>query len=197
MTAPLVSIEDKSASIRDHEELTARRLARLVLEKPVPPLWMILMPIFFVFHAWRIKHYAASLKNFADNYMISRRKALDIACQCEEDEDLDPGRMIAALAESLPSDARRPYHEMMVLLIDHYRSLLAVRAATLPGLVKSHYHNKTNYMLYCKRLRDAEDRLNKALLPNIEGNHQDLDHIVEKMKRGTADLYQADADQFF
>ena len=49
----------KKQIILDHEKQLAQNLALGVLDKPKPPLWMIFVPIFFVFFAQKMKHVRA------------------------------------------------------------------------------------------------------------------------------------------
>ena len=81
-------MEDKKRQILNNEEFMARQLARRVIEKPVPAVWMILIPVFFVFYAWKIKQYANGLKDFAEHYLISRRRGLDAAFEAEQSGNL-------------------------------------------------------------------------------------------------------------
>ena len=49
------SAAKKQEQILAREEALANRLALAVLDKPTPPIWMILIPVFFVFYAWKLK----------------------------------------------------------------------------------------------------------------------------------------------
>ena len=191
------SLEEKKTRILAHEEMMARRLARRIIDKPVPPLWMVLIPIFFVFHAWKIKQYSNGLKNFTTNYLALRRQAIEAAVKREQSGkkvDLD------ALVEStisLPAEARPQYRDLLFLLISHYRSLLCVKGKNHTEMTQAHYRNKSNYLHFCVQLNKMENDLNLALLQKIEGDPQDIHHVVEKMKTCLSELRRKEADEIF
>lgn len=190
------SLEERKNHILAHEEITANRLARRVLDKPVPPIWMILIPVFFVFHAWRIKQYGSGLKDFAENYLVSRRRALETACRLEGGED-SPEQADADGQAAVPAEARPHFEELMSLLIDHYRALLAVRGNGYAALVRAHYRSKSNYMLFCNRLNKIENSFNRALLPEMEGEYDDLRAVVGRMEAGIVELRRRELDEIF
>jgi hypothetical protein len=192
-----LSNDEKKSEILAHEETMARRLARRVVEKPIPPIWMILVPVFFVFHAWKIKQYSNGLKDFAENYLISRRKALDAAFESGQGDDLSEIERLKETGEIVPPEARAQYIDLMSLLTEHYRALLAVRGKSYKDLVMAHYRNKTNYLLFCNRLNKTENSYNLRLLPRIEGDSEDLRHIINKMDKDIQELRRAEADEFF
>jgi hypothetical protein len=120
------SLEEKKTKILAHEEMMARRLARRIIDKPVPPLWMVLIPIFFVFHAWKIKQYSNGLKDFTTNYLALRRQAIEAAVVSEQSGKKAALDALIDSTTSIPADARPQYRNLLSLLISHYCSLLCV-----------------------------------------------------------------------
>jgi hypothetical protein len=53
-----------------------------ILDKP--PTWMIFVPIFFVFFVQKMNPYKSGLAEFVENYLKSRRHALEAALEAEE-----------------------------------------------------------------------------------------------------------------
>ena len=192
-----LSMEDKKRQILDNEELMARQLARRVIEKPVPAVWMILIPVFFVFYAWKIKQYSNGLKDFAENYLISRRRALDTAFEAEQSGNPPEIDRLVAKADDIPSEARRLYRDWMSLLVDHYRSLLAAPGISHKELIRANYRTKSNYLLFCNKLNKTENAFNRALLPGIEGAPQDLRYILDRMELGVVDLRRKEVEEIF
>lgn len=191
------SVEEKKTKILAHEEMMARRLARRVIDKPVPHLWMIFIPIIFIFHAWEIKQYSSGLKDFTANYLALRRQALEAAVMSEQS-----GKKVAldALVDSttsLPAEARPQYRNLLSLLISHYRSLLCMEGKSHTAMTQAHYRNKSNYLLFCVQLNKMENALNLALLQKIEGDPQDIHDVVEKMKACLSDLRRKEAGEIF
>jgi hypothetical protein len=192
-----LSMEDKKIQIVDNEEFMARQLARRVIEKPVPAVWMILIPVFFVFHVWKIKQYANGLKDFAENYLISRRRALDTAFEAEQSGNLPDIDHLVEMADTFPAEARRLYRDWMSLLVDHYRFMLAAPGNSYKELIRAHYRIKSNFLLFCNKLNKTENAFNLALLPDIKGDSQDLRYILDRMESGVADLRRKEIEEIF
>ncbi len=192
-----LSPEDKKKEIINNEEAIAGQLARKVLEKPVPPIWMIFIPIFFVFHAWKIKQYSSGLKDFAKHYLISRNRAMDTAFDAlgrgkpPEIEQLDE------MAECIPVKAQPLYHTWMTLLVNRYYFLLNTQGNSHYDLIRSQYRTKSSYFLFCNMSNQAEHAYNLALLPGIEGDQEDFRFILERMKQGVKDHYQKEIKEIF
>ena len=192
-----ISLDEKRTLIFEYEKNRARELARRVIDKPVPPVWMILIPVFFVFYAWKIKEYSSGLKDFADHYLISRNKALDMAYEAEEsgrpqeiDDQVESDHPIPARA--LPN-----YRQWIHLLVVHYRNLLTARGDSVQGLIRACYRNRSTYLVVNNQLNSAESSFNKALMPKIEGDQQDIRYIVDKMEQSIAALYREEVDSIF
>lgn len=89
------SMDEKKGHILDHEKKMARLLALMVLEKPEPPFWASFIPMIFVFYAQKLKDYAQSLDDFVDNYLVSRRHALEAAVTAKiENSSVDAGQLL-------------------------------------------------------------------------------------------------------
>lgn len=191
------SLDDKKTLILEYEKSRAHELARRVIDKPVPSVWMILIPVFFVFYGWKIREYSKGLKNFSAHYLISRERALDIAFEAEQngrrrelDDLVDDVHPIAA-------EARPSYLSWMSILVEHYRRLLAARGDSVPALIRTCYRNKSTYEILNKELNAAESAFNQALLPNVEGDQQDIRYVAEKMEKSIAALYREEVGDVF
>jgi len=71
--------KEKSTIILEEEEKFALILASQVINKPQLSLWMILIPIFFVFYFTNLSKYKNGCRQFADNYLIDKKRALNEA----------------------------------------------------------------------------------------------------------------------
>ena len=191
------SLDEKRTLILEYEKSRARELARRVIEKPVPPVWMILIPIFFVFYAWKIREYSNGLKRFAEHYLITRNKAIDMAFEAEESGRLQEIDELVENGHPIPARARPYYCKWVSLLIDHYRNLLAADGKSVQGLIRTSYRNKSTYLVVNNQLKTAESAFNKALMPKIEGDEQDIRYIVDRMERSIAELYREEVDDAF
>jgi hypothetical protein len=83
------------------------------------------------------------------------------------------------------------------LLVDHYSLLLASKGNTHAALVRGGYQSKTNYLLFCNCLNKAENAYSTALLPDMDGDSQDLRHVIEKIDMCVANLRREEADKIF
>ncbi|MDY0226584.1 MAG: NF038143 family protein [Desulfomicrobium apsheronum] len=189
--------DQKKQHILDHESQLANQLALQVLEKPKPPIWMIFVPIFFVFFLQKMNQYKSGLTEFVDNYLKSRRYALEAALEAEE-----TGRPanVAGLVEkvgNIPEQAKPLFAEWMNVLVDHYRLLLTSQGNNHSKLVRAGYQSKTNYLLFCNCLNKAENAYSMALLPEMDGDNQDLHHVIQKINVCVTNLRRQDADTIF
>ena len=192
-----LSLEEKKQQILKYEESLAHTLARQVIDKPVPPIWMILIPIFFLFHAAEIKGYSKGLKDFAENYLVSRRRALDTAYESVL-HNADPA--IATLmdqADAIPEQARPLYRQWITLQVDHYRHVLVAPGTSIQDRIRSHYRNKSNCLLFNNQLNTAENAFNRALLPEIEGDQQDILYIANKLQQSSVELRRKEVENIY
>jgi len=84
-------LEEKKRLILSHEAVFANRMSLLVIDKPGLSVWMILVPIIFVYWFFRYQKFNAGRKDFADHYMKGIRRALDAACTAiETGQPADP-----------------------------------------------------------------------------------------------------------
>jgi hypothetical protein len=192
-----LSLEEKKILVLDNEEALARQMALQVLDKPSPPIWMIFIPVFFVFFAQKMNQYKKGLQDFAEHYMISRRWALDAARDAVASGAELAVDEILTRVKDIPEAARPAYRQWLQLQGEHYRQLLAAPGNSYPALVRAGYRNKANYLLICDRLGKAEDALNRALLPDMEGQHQDVRQIIETMAQASMRLRRQDIEGVF
>ena len=190
-------LDDKRQAIFDHERLVARRLARRVMEKPVPPAWMILVPIYFLFYALKLKDYAKGLDTFTGQYLACRCRALDAATEAiagRAELDIEP---LIAQASPMPEAARPHYRQWLTHLMSHYHNLLATDGSDLPTMTRGHYRNKTSYMLFTRKLNSIESTLNTRLASAIEGDRDHITATIEKMRVAIEELRSEDLHTIF
>ena len=116
-------IKEKSALILEQQEQFAIALATQIINKPQLSLWMILIPIFFVFYFNDLNKYKKGCRQFAENYLIDKKRALNEAVAV-----VDGGREpdIRALSElsNINSKAREKQANILAILVEHYSILL-------------------------------------------------------------------------
>lgn len=191
------AMKDKKNQIVAHEESIARQLVGQVIDRPVPSVWMIFIPIFFVFYIWKIKQYAKGVKDFVENYLLSRRQALDAAFEAEQNAippDID---QLVKKAGGIPAAPQPLYRDWMALLVDHYCGLLSAHGNSYQDLNRAYYQDKSRYLQFCNQLNTAERAFSKTLLPAIDGDQQDLRYVLDKIDQGVADLRRKEGEEIF
>jgi len=191
------ALEIIKSQILENEAAMAAQLARKVIDKPVPPIWMILVPIFFVFHAAKIKQYSRGLKEFAKHYLLSKQRALDTACEAQLQGKSPEIDSLMEKLDAIPPRAKPLYREWMTLLVDHYCSLLTAAGNSHHERIRSHYQSRSSYALFIDQLNRVEFAYNSALLPGIEGDNSDLRDVLDKMKKGQKELRQKEIKEIF
>lgn len=193
----ILSITAKKQHILDHERKMAHEVALGVLEKPKPPLWMIFVPVFFVFFAQKMGQYKSGLASFAENYLKMRHRALEACLEFSKEEDDARGEKLINAVGPIPEEAREPFERWMRLLAEHYDRLLQARGEDLAAMIRHGYGSRTNYLLFCNNLNKAENAYNLALLPKMQGERDDLLYVIEKMHTCVTNLRRKEADRVF
>jgi hypothetical protein len=179
MTLPKLS--EKKALILEYEERFAFDLSREVLETPKMSFWMIFIPIFLLYHVYRVKKIVEGRKGFAKNYLITRKRALEAGVSLAE-KGRNPDVQAILKDSNLPEKAKGPFRELFLLLVQHYADLLRSYGNDMPSLIRSAYKSRTNYLLFLNRLNNAEKALTGVLRPQTANPAADIDFITKAME---------------
>ena len=192
----MITTEDKHTALRKNEEKFAFTLAAAVLDKPKMGVWMILIPIILVYHVFRHQRYVAGRRAFADNYMITRNRAIEEArSMVEEGRDKDIEALVAQA--SLPEEALDPYRRLLRVLVEHYLDVLKADGDDFDSLIQSAYGTRTGYLLFLNSLNQAEKRLNNTLMPHLKTQHSDIDEVISRIELSTERIRRQDAERIF
>lgn len=192
-----LSIAAKKEQILDHERKMANAVAVVVLDKPKPPLWMIFVPVFFVFFAQKMGQYKSGLSDFVENYLKMRSRALETCLEFgEAEQDARIEKLLNAVGR-IPQEARDPFQHWMHVLTGHYQVLLQAQGRDLPAMTRHGYRSKTDYLLFCNSLNKAENAYSLALLPQLQGTQEDLLQVIQNMNVCVTDLRRKEADEIF
>lgn len=192
----MIAIEDKISQVLAHEESFAESLALRVLEKPRLSVWMILIPIIFVYFFYRYQRYTTGRVMFKDNYMISRRRAMKEASEIIM-SGKEPDIEALARLSDLPEAVYDRHSDMLAILVEHYTDLLRSEGNDLDQLVRSAYRSRTNYLLFLNRLNQAEKALNSALEPHLSATEGNIHDILQAIETHSETLRRQSADMFF
>lgn len=179
-----------------HEQRFAFVLGSRIIPRPRLNVWMILIPIIFVYYFYRFNRFTTGRKEFADHYLVSRNRALDAALQAAKNRrppDIDP---IVEKAE-LPADALNSYRSLLEVLTEHYRELLQAEGADYNSLVRSAYRSRADYLLFCNQLNRVEKQLNAALKPHMDPETAHFDETVRGIEQESEALRRQEADEIF
>ena len=175
-----------------YEKTFAARLARQVLNKPKLSSWMIFIPFIFVFYFQDLSKYKKNSRSFKDNYLLTRKKALEEAFSAIEESRKPETKHIANQA-GLNGKSTEMYAELLAILAEHYTFLLKSKGDTYEDLVKSAYGpKKTDFMLVANRLNQAEKHLNKALAPGLKKEGNGITDTIGKMEKYSENLRRED-----
>lgn len=175
--------------IREHEFNFARRLAKGVLQRPKISVWLILVPVLFIYYVRRIKIYKADLQRVCDGVVHSKNFALDAAAAELQGEAVPDFRK--QFLGKHPNPTRKVEevfsHQAaeIELLMAHYRRLLAESAEDFSGLVRGVYKAKRSYREFLEMRGRAEEKLGTAVLEAFQSGEEAraVHHRMVKLAR--------------
>jgi hypothetical protein len=161
-------LERKKELILQRELLFTDAIGAAVFEKPKVSFWMILIPILFVYFVYRMQKYKNGRLKFDREFMITRRKAMDMAFEAVGTGARPP--VDGAAREAGLTDAlEKPYATWLRGLVDYYTELLSADGDTFESLVRSAFGNRTGYLLILNRLSTIEKEFYSVLKPQLAG----------------------------
>ncbi len=190
------SMTDKRDLILAEERRFAALISARVIDKPLLAVWMILIPVFFVFYIWQLKRYSDGRKTFAEKFLITRKRALEQALRSAE-SGKDPDIEEVVQASDIPEQIRKDYRRWVALLIDHFRDLIRAHGSSYPALVRSVYKSRTNFLLFLNRLNQVERELDAALKPHIAESTENANGIIKLMEESTRSIRRQIAEEIF
>ena len=192
----MAGVEENFDIIERNEERFAFYLAGQVIYKPNLSIWMIFIPVIFVYYFFQLNKYKQGREEFTGHYLVTRKRALNAARSAvlsDKDPDIED---IAQMAE-LPPETLGAYRELLVVLIQHYKDLLIAKGESIAELVQSAYRTRTNYLLFYNRLNQVERELNAALRPHMKDSIDGFDEVVQKIEDVSAKLRRQDVDSIY
>ncbi len=189
-------IDVKQSAIFARERQFARELASRVIFKPELSIWMIVIPVFFVYYFWRLKQYSKNSRTFVEQWMRPRRQTLqEAAAGLEKDRPVNFDRVIPA--DRIPPGALAPYRDWIGALYRYYSDLLRARGDDYDQLARDAHGNKSTHLLVLNHLNMHEKKLNAALQPHLEASDPDVGEVIQRIESCCADLRRQEADRIF
>lgn len=173
--------------IWNQENQFAYAVAKQVLEKPKISVWLILMPILFLYYAHKIQQYKAGVHGFGKGLARSKILALDSALEevktGKKDESYNETFVSKELGNS-PNVMR--VRDMQVaeveLLKAHYQKLLRERGASYQAVIKKAYKTGGEYRFFLNKLAKAEEDVHDAVLRAYHPTEQ-AQSVTRKMQK--------------
>jgi hypothetical protein len=191
-----MNLETKKSAIIEHERKSAHLLAEEVICKPELSVWMILIPVVFIYYFWRLQKFSQSRREFVDQWMRQRSACIDEACRIAAGRKATPVRQMIP-ENQLPAAAVKPYTRWVECLTQHFTDLMKSEGDSLPELVKKSYRNRGNYLLFLNQLNEHEKALNEALLPGLKKETPGAEEVARQIEKGCRRLRRQEAEFFF
>ena len=159
-------LERKKELILQRELAFANAVGAAVFEKPKVSFWMVLVPLLFLYFIYRMQRYKSGRMKFDEEFMTTRRRAMNLAFEAVETgtrPDIDRIARESGLTEAL----EKPYASWLKVLVDFYMDLLTANGDSFESLVRSAYRNRTNYLLTLNRLSTVEKEFYAAVKPQL------------------------------
>jgi hypothetical protein len=187
--------------IWNQENRFAYRIAKQVLQKPKISVWLVLIPILFLYYAHKIQQYKAAVHDFSKGLMRSKILALDSAKQ-----EIDSGKKNTGFQEAFDAkDLADSPNAMQVkekqiteveLLKSHYEKLLRQQGSTYPALIRKAYRTAAEYRTFLNRLAEAEKAVHDAVLRAYHPS-EEAQNVTKKMQKAAMALRQEEVAAFF
>jgi hypothetical protein len=183
-------LEARQAMIWQQERILAYDLAKVLIHKPGVTVWMIMLPLLFLFFMQDLKNYKAAMQKFTEGFLKNKQIALDLALNgVREGAALDSApAQSAAGFRSDPADQNEIHEKQrqeIACLMDHYRRLLTAKGKTYEELIKNAYPSASAYRLFLDTLFDLENAVMQTALRSnpTDGDAHELGQLMQNATR--------------
>lgn len=190
-----MDLTEKKDIILKHELIFANEIGAAVFEKPKVSVWMIFIPILFLYFIFRMQKFRKDRRKFSTEFMAARREAMDLAFDVSAGKSSMGSDSVNRL-EKLPEPLQEPYGSWMKTLSSLYLDLLSAEGNDFDSLVRRAYRNRTNYLDTLERVNRSEKEFYAALKPlmaEVEGT----DTIIATLESESRRLRRDTADRIF
>jgi hypothetical protein len=188
-------LERKQELILEQERAFANALGAAVFDKPRISYWMVLLPILFLYFVFRMQKFKAGRLKFDQDFMVTRRKAMEIAIEGIETgsrPDIDAIARESGLRDVL----EKPYAAWLQALVEHYTDLLSAAGDSFEALVRSAYRSRTDCLLTLNRLSTVEKEFYAALKNQMRATEGAAD-IITTLEEQSRQLRRELAERIF
>jgi hypothetical protein len=194
------AFEENYNLIRGQGERFGNYLARQVIEKPQPSVWIIFLPILFVYYLHVIPKYKSNLRSFARDIMQFKFLVLDGALE-EARTGVFPGERITAdfkssVSEEMAQAVQQKKIEEMEILRQHYLLLFGNAGKTYHELLRKSYGTAGNYRFFINRLFKAEKAVYEAVI-QVSHPTPAAHEVVALMEKASEKLRETELKEIF
>jgi hypothetical protein len=192
----VASIDEKREWILENEYQLAGRISREIIHRPELNIWMIIIPVIFVYFFFQLNRSVSAKKEFVQNFVLSRKNILNEACALSED-GAKPDFEEMAKYEKVPDSAVEAYKTWANALFEHYQMLLDEKGDSYAGLIRGRYENRDRYLLILDRISKVENEFHKALRKDLDGSVKNAGDVITAMEKSLPLLRREEADGIF
>jgi hypothetical protein len=187
--------------IWNYENQFAYKVAKQVLHKPRISVWLVLMPILFLYYAHQIQQYKAGIHSFSKGLVRTKIIALDSALA-----EMHTGQKDEKFVNNFDSPDLESSTEVMrvrdgqlaevALLKTHYGKLLRQQDESYGALIRKVYPSSSTYRLFLTQLTQIEKDVMEAV---TQAYHPDAEERVvsSKMQESMYHLREEELKSFF
>ena len=165
-----------------HERQLSRTVAGDVVDRPVLALWMILIPVFFVFYFFQVKRYKKGLQDFSYNFLISRQRTIEkVYDAAKSGREVDIDGLVDV--SDTPAEVKDDYRLWVEALSAHYLVLIGQEGFDYADLVKAAYPKKSGYLAVLDKLNRVEADFNQKLASRLPGDQESIEAVISSMSQ--------------
>ncbi|WP_222427642.1 NF038143 family protein [Desulfobotulus alkaliphilus] len=196
-----LTLEEKHEMILAAERRKAYALARELIQKPEASVWMILIPILFIHHAFNIQRYKKSIHGFAENYIKTRQKALELAFYSMKEEK----GIAINLENCFPSVEMHEEKEVRLcekqleeirLFFHHYKLLMEARGKSYETMVRAAYGEAGRLKAFYNALEKAEKEVIRYVNRSFQTSEAALD-VTKRMQKIVSGIRDKEVKEIF
>jgi hypothetical protein len=192
----VASLDDKRGFILENETQLAKYIARKLIDRPELSIWMIVIPVFFVYFFYQLNRSSSSRKEFALQFVSTRKLILNEAYSASTDGE-KPDFQEMAEFENVPDDAKEAYRGWAKVLFEHYQKLLTEDGNSYAELVRGRYENRGRYLTILDQMTKTENRFYKALRKELNDTVKGSGDVISTIEKLLSPLRHEEANTVF
>lgn len=176
-------------------------MAKVLIPKPKVTVWMVMLPLLFLFFLQDLKKYKVGIGNFVEGFLKNKKAALGLAMGAVHEGASLAAKLadFAAEAWPLPADQNELYEKQrreIACLMQHYQRLLTGSGKTYAALIKNAYRSGPEYQVFLDTLFGLERAVLKAAMPSDPAGG-DAHELVRLMQTATRQIRQRERASIF